>query len=140
MNGEFSEELNLTLTNFTEEKMIDKNPLGAALLLVNYFIMEVFGNGMLIVMILYERFAMDPQKRFVNNMLLSCLCFTAILSNIVPISSMTYDTIYEPLGKLFYVFPLNFDVFRPSFGPFDCSNLCRDYDFSSTFIRRNCHY
>ena len=102
MEGEFSEELNLTLTNFTEEKMIDKNPLGAALLLVNYFIMEVFGNGMLIVMILYERFAMDPQKRFINNMLLSCLCFTAILSNIVPISSMTYDTIYEPLGKLLF--------------------------------------
>ena len=100
MSTEFSEELNLTLTNFTEEKMIDKNPLGAALLLVNYFIMEVFGNGMLIVMILYERFAMDPQKRFVNNMLLSCLCFTAILSNIVPISSLTYDTIYEPLCKL----------------------------------------
>ena len=86
MKIELSEDLNLTVSNFSEVRMIEENFLGSALMLVNYFIMEVFGNGMLLVIILYERFAMDPQKRFVNNMLLSCLCLTAILANVIPIS------------------------------------------------------
>ena len=100
MEIELSEDLNLTVTNFSEVRMIDENFLGSALMLVNYFIMEVFGNGMLLVIILYERFAMDPQKRFVNNMLLSCLCLTAILANVIPISGMTYDMLYDRMGKL----------------------------------------
>ena len=100
MKTELSEDLNLKVSNFSEVRMIEENLLGSALMLVNYFIMEVFGNGMLLVIILYERFAMDPQKRFVNNMLLSCLCLTAILANVIPISGMTYDMLYDRMGKL----------------------------------------
>ena len=148
MNCELLEDLNLTITNFSEVKMIDENLFGSVLLLVNYFIMEVFGNGMLLVIILYERFAMDPQKRFVNNMLLSCLCLTAILANVIPISGMTYDILYERMGKSIviqqiidsYASLIEFGIFRPSLGTFDCLHLCWNYDFSSPFIRRNCNY
>ena len=146
MRIELSEDLNLTLTNFSEVRMIDENFFGSALMLVNYFIMEVFGNGMLIVMILYERFAMDPQKRFVNNMLLSCLCLTAILANVIPLSGMTYCVLFDRMGKLFsnyfiFLYPvLILAIFRPSLGTFDYLHLCRNHDFSSTFVRRNCHY
>ena len=62
-------------------------------------IIETYGNACLACMIIYEKFGMDPQKRTINNQLLSKLCFLFILNNISVCPLMTIRCMFSPLGK-----------------------------------------
>ena len=46
-------------------------------------LIEILGNGSFLIIIIYEKYGMDPQKRTVNNQLLSALCKISILCNSV---------------------------------------------------------
>ena len=48
-----------------KDRLIDTNQIACIVILANYLFLEIVGNGMLLIIIIYERFAMDPQKRFI---------------------------------------------------------------------------
>ena len=62
-------------------------------------IVEIFGNGNLLIMMIYERFAMDPQKRTVNNQLVFNLCLSNLIQNLISCPLFTYRLLVSPLGK-----------------------------------------
>ena len=53
------------------------------------FIIEVFGNGLLILMIITEKYLMDPQKRTVINQLITHLNYVYLLNNLVAAPMLT---------------------------------------------------
>ena len=61
---------------------------------------EIIGNGLLILIIVYERFTMDPQKRTVINQLVSIACFIFVIQNIIGVPIMTYIIIVKDAGKI----------------------------------------
>ena len=63
-------------------------------------IVELFGNGNLLIMMIYERFGMDPQKRTVNNQLIFNLCLSNLIQNLISCPLFTYRLLVSPLGKL----------------------------------------
>ena len=83
-----------------KERLFDTNPLACIALFFNYLFLEFFGNGMLFIIIIYERFAMDPQKRFIDNILLSHFCFNSIIQNVIASTYMTYQLIFGTPGSL----------------------------------------
>ena len=88
-----------------KESLFDTNPIACIAILANYLFLEIVGNGMLLIIIVYERFAMDPQKRFINNTLLSLFCFNSIFENVIFSTYMAYQLIFGTpgsLSKLFY--------------------------------------
>ena len=72
------------------------------LLKVTFFVLlEIFGNFLLISMILYEKYGIDPKKRTVNNQLLSSICWIIILFNMSIMPSYFYCGIFPTLCKHF---------------------------------------
>ena len=55
--------------------------INAIIGLIFYISMLIFGNGACFILIIYEKVRMDPQKRTINNQLLSKLCYMLILRN-----------------------------------------------------------
>ena len=55
--------------------------INAIIGLMFYISMLIFGNGACFILIIYEKVRMDPQKRTINNQLLSKLCYMLILRN-----------------------------------------------------------
>ena len=100
MNFEIDER-NLTEGEIhVEDRLIDTNPFACIIILANYLFLEIVGNGMLLIIIIYERFAMDPQKRFINNTLLSLFCFNSIIQNVIFSTYMAYQLIFGTPGSL----------------------------------------
>ena len=62
-------------------------------------IVQIFGNGNLLVMMIYEKCGMDPQKRTVNNQLIFNLCFSNLVQNLISCHLVTYRFLVSPLGK-----------------------------------------
>ena len=60
---------------------------------------EIIGNGLLALMIIYERFVEDPQKRTVNNQLISHLCGWLIINNIIGAPIVMYGIRASDIGK-----------------------------------------
>ena len=93
-------------TNITEgaievqDRLIDTNPMACVAIFANYLFLLIFGNGMLSLIIIYERNAMDPGKRFINNTLLSMLCFNSIVQNVIFSNFLTYQLIFGTPGSL----------------------------------------
>ena len=85
---------------FVKESLLETNPLACIAILANYLFLEIVGNGMLLLIIIYERFAMDPQKRFINNTLLSLFCFNSIIQNVIFSTYMAYQLIFGIPGSL----------------------------------------
>ena len=44
---------------------------------------EIIGNGLLTLIIVYEKFTMDPQKRTAINQLVSFACYIFLIHNII---------------------------------------------------------
>ena len=80
--------------------LIDTGPAFIGICCFFTLIVEIFGNGNLLIMLIYERFAMDPQKRTVNNQLIFNLCFSNIIQNLISCPLLTYRMLVSPLGKL----------------------------------------
>ena len=64
-------------------------------------IISIVGNGLLSLIIVYEKFTMDPQKRTVINQLVSHACQLLLIHNFVGIPLMTYVIIVDDAGKSF---------------------------------------
>ena len=62
-------------------------------------IIEVFGNGLLVLMIITEKFLMDPQKRTVINQLITHLNYHYLLNNSVAAPLLTYIITHNKIGK-----------------------------------------
>ena len=76
------------------------------------FLIEVFGNGLLILMIITEKYLMDPQKRTVINQLITHLNYVYLLHNLVAAPMLTYIIIagaYHKIGnaKIYRVTQIN---------------------------------
>jgi uncharacterized membrane protein YobD (UPF0266 family) len=61
---------------------------------------EIIGNGLLVVIIMYEKFGMDPQKRTTINQLLSKICGMLIMTNLTIFPVMVIRTLFGPQSEL----------------------------------------
>ena len=73
-----------------------------------FLIVEILGNFLLLSMITYEKYGMDSQKRTVTNKLLSSICVTFIIHNVIAMPIFMLHRIYHPflitLCKKIYLF------------------------------------
>jgi hypothetical protein len=67
---------------------------------------EVIGNGLLVVIIMYEKFGMDPQKRTTINQLLSKVCWMLIVTNLMIFPFRVIRTLFGPQSELFAIWIL----------------------------------
>ena len=61
-----------------------------------FLIIESLGNFLLLSMITYEKYGMDPQKRNVTNQLLSSICVRFLIHNIIAMPIVMFHRIYHP--------------------------------------------
>ena len=67
---------------------------------VMFLIFEIFGNFLLLCLIIFEKYGMDSQKRTITNQLLTSICCSGILHNIISVPILTIQLIFGfPLGK-----------------------------------------
>ena len=71
----------------------------AIICIVFAIIAELIGNGLLSLIIVYEKCTMDPQKRTIINQLVSHACLWLMFYNLVGISITTYVIIVNDAGK-----------------------------------------
>ena len=60
-----------------------------------FLIIESLGNFLLLSMITYEKYGMDPQKRTVTNMLLSSICISCMVQNVVAMPIALFHRIFH---------------------------------------------
>ena len=120
---DFSTQFNVSLNvdNDTQQKSFQSPPTGmVAFYIVLFLIAEFLGTFLLICMIIYEKYGMDPQKRTVSNQLLSNNCVMWIVHNLVVMPIFTVEQIFGPEGNfsinftrcgLFFVF-INYDFLQ----------------------------
>ena len=75
--------------------------------LIIVLMIETIGNGLLALLIIYERFIEDPQKRTVNNQLISHLCGWLIINNLIGAPIVMYGIRVSGVGKSFLLINLN---------------------------------
>jgi hypothetical protein len=61
-----------------------------------FLIVEFLGNFLLLSMITYEKYGMDSQKRTVTNKLLSSICVSLIIHNVIAMPIAMLHRIYHP--------------------------------------------
>ncbi len=96
---DFSTQFNLSLNadNGTQQKSFQSPPTGiVAFYIVLFLIAEFLGTFLLICMIIYEKYGMDPQKRTVSNQLLSNNCIMWIVHNLLVMPIFTVEQIFRP--------------------------------------------
>ena len=64
-------------------------PNEAMFCIIIAIVVEIVGNGLLILVLVYEKFTMDPQKRTIINQLVSHVCLWLLLHNIIGIPILT---------------------------------------------------
>ena len=76
------------------------NPRSTAKMIVLYvflfLIVEIPGNLLLLSMISYEKYGMDSQKRTVTNQLLSSICVSFMIQNIIVVPILLLHRIHHP--------------------------------------------
>ena len=79
----------------------DDQPFKTLICIVLAIIIEIVGNGLLILVIVYERFTMDPQKRTIIIHQPTChdCMFFFLIQNIFGVPIMTYIIIVKDAGK-----------------------------------------
>ena len=60
-----------------------------------FLIVEILGNFLLLSMIFYEKYGMDSQKRTVTNQLLSSICVSFIVHNVIAMPILMLHRIYH---------------------------------------------
>ena len=63
-----------------------------------FALIEIVGNGLLTLMIIHEKFCMDPKKRTAINQLTTYMCIWLILHNLVGAPLMTYSIYVKDTG------------------------------------------
>ena len=61
-----------------------------------FLIVEILGNFLLLSMIIYEKYGMDSQKRTVTNQLLSSICVSFMMQNVIALPIAMFHRIYHP--------------------------------------------
>ena len=61
-----------------------------------FLIIESLGNFLLLSMITYEKYGMDPQKRNVTNQLLTSICVSFLIHNVIAMPLAMLHRIYRP--------------------------------------------
>ena len=61
-----------------------------------FLIVEIPGNFLLLSMITYEKYGMDPQKRNVTNQLLTSICVSFLIHNVIAMPLAMLHRIYHP--------------------------------------------
>ena len=64
------------------------------------FVIETLGNGLLILMIINEKYLMDPQKRTAINQIATHMNYQYILNNIIGAPLLTLTIIYNDIGNI----------------------------------------
>ena len=83
--------------SFDEHSMGSDNPPISAHMMVLYvflfLIVEIPGNLLLLSMICYEKYGMDSQKRTVTNKLLTSICVSFLLQNVIAMPILMFNRI-----------------------------------------------
>ena len=83
--------------SFDEQSMGVNNPTTAAHMMALYcfffLIVEIPGNLLLLSMIYYEKYGMDPHKRTVTNKLLTSICVSFLLQNVIAMPILMFNRI-----------------------------------------------
>ena len=102
-----SEEFNMTNKTFhiMENFSIDEHSMGVnnpapsplmiALYVALFLIAEIFGNFLLLSMHIYEKYGMDSQKRTVTNELISNICISFLIHNVIAMPIVMFHRIYR---------------------------------------------
>ena len=61
-----------------------------------FLIVEILGNFLLLSIITYEKYGMDSQKRTVTNQLLSSICVSFMMQNVIAMPIAMFHRIYHP--------------------------------------------
>ena len=122
MDFNFTSEKNNIISNKTfhlmenvslDEHSMNSNSLVPSAVMMTFYvflyvIVEVLGNFLLLSMITYEKYGMDSQKRTVTNQLLSSICISFIILNVIAMTIAMFHRIYHPflitLCKKIYLF------------------------------------
>ena len=64
-----------------------------------FLYLETLGNFLLICMVKYEIYGIDPQKRTIANQLLSSICTVGFIFNITVMPVLLHHRIFGPLSK-----------------------------------------
>ena len=85
--------------SFDEHSMGVNNPTTTAKMMALYvflfLIVEIPGNFLLLSMITYEKFGMDSQKRTVTNQLLSSICVSFTIQNVIVVPILMLHRIHH---------------------------------------------
>ena len=83
--------------SFDEQSMGVNNSTTEAHMMALYFffflIVEIPGNLLLLSMIYYEKYGMDPHKRTVTNKLLTSICVSFLLQNVIGMPILMFNRI-----------------------------------------------
>ena len=60
-----------------------------------FLIVEILGNFLLLSMITYEKYGMDSKKRTVTNQLLSSICVSFMIHNVIAMTIATFHRVYH---------------------------------------------
>jgi hypothetical protein len=93
---------NVTENNMTNDILTDlyDQPVYVAGCVGITAAVEIIGNGLLVVIIMYEKFGMDPQKRTTINQLLSKVCWMLIMTNLTVFPFVVMRTLFGPHSEL----------------------------------------
>ena len=85
--------------SFDEHSMFVNNQTTTAKMMALYvflfLIVEIPGNFLLLSMITYEKFGMDSQKRTVTNQLLSSICVSFTIQNVIVVPILMLHRIHH---------------------------------------------
>jgi hypothetical protein len=96
----------MVTTNMTENRTKDiltdlyDQPVFVASCVAITTAVEIIGNGLFVVIIMYEKFGMDPQKRTTINQLLSKVCWMLIMTNLTIFLFIVFRTLFGPQSEL----------------------------------------
>ena len=83
-----------------EHSMNVNSPAPSAVMMTFYvflfLIVEILGNFLLLSMITYEKYGMDSQKRTVKNQLLSSICVSFLIHNVIVMPIAVLHRICHP--------------------------------------------
>ena len=86
-------------TTFNEPRYKDSSMVLSCFILA--IIIEIFGNGFLSALLIYEEYLIEQNKRTIINKLVTSLCICGIIQNLLSCPLLTYKLTIQTLGKIY---------------------------------------
>ena len=100
ISEEYNKTFHLMENVSLDEHSMNVYPAPSAEMMIFYvflfLIVEILGNFLLLSMITYEKYGMDPQKRNVTNQLLSSICVSFLIHNVIAMPIVMFHRICHP--------------------------------------------